>query len=208
MINGWWCAIGYYFVGDLGGSSQDGVGGDEASKYQAELPNSPSSSGGFCEFSSKGHLCREDMMWPHNIGGNYWFSLYKTCCLFHKRLCFQSVTRLWYWELSIDHQYTSRPCHSEYWLTSYLSCPSVAASKACGDKMKSIFSSRFVCFWPYLFNDLLTLSDFLQVVVLRRYTLHINIHIIKKFDNFLFHFWLLFPKLLRMYILVVVCCLD
>ncbi|XP_019193947.1 PREDICTED: uncharacterized protein LOC109187961 isoform X1 [Ipomoea nil] len=31
--------------GDLGGSSQDGVGGDEASKNQAELPNSPSSSG-------------------------------------------------------------------------------------------------------------------------------------------------------------------
>lgn len=44
-----------YFVGDLGGSSvQDEVGGEEDSKIHAELPNSPLSSGGFCQFSSKG----------------------------------------------------------------------------------------------------------------------------------------------------------
>ncbi|TMX01597.1 hypothetical protein EJD97_024204 [Solanum chilense] len=41
--------------GDLGGSSvQDEVGGEEESKIHAELPNSPSSSGGFRQFSSKG----------------------------------------------------------------------------------------------------------------------------------------------------------
>ncbi|MCD7456140.1 hypothetical protein HAX54_030715 [Datura stramonium] len=40
---------------DLGGSSvQDEVGGEEDSKIHAELPNSPSSSGGFRQFSSKG----------------------------------------------------------------------------------------------------------------------------------------------------------
>lgn len=41
--------------GDLGGSSaQDDVGGDDNSKNHAGLPNSPSSSGGFRQFSSKG----------------------------------------------------------------------------------------------------------------------------------------------------------
>ncbi|CBI39790.3 unnamed protein product, partial [Vitis vinifera] len=47
--------------GDLGGSSvRDEVGGDLDSKRRAASPNSPSSSGGFRQFSSKG-LCIEDM---------------------------------------------------------------------------------------------------------------------------------------------------
>lgn len=47
--------------GDLGGSSvNNGVGGDIDPSQRAELPNSPSSSGGFHQFSSKG-LCREGM---------------------------------------------------------------------------------------------------------------------------------------------------
>ncbi|KAK2979709.1 hypothetical protein RJ640_004898 [Escallonia rubra] len=50
--------------GDLGGSSDKGeVGGDDDSNSRAGLPNSPSSSGGFRQFSSKGlSLCREDMI--------------------------------------------------------------------------------------------------------------------------------------------------
>lgn len=42
--------------GDLGGSSdQNEVGGnDDGTKNQAGLPNSPSTSGGFRQFSSKG----------------------------------------------------------------------------------------------------------------------------------------------------------
>lgn len=41
--------------GDLGGSSvQKEVGGDDNTKNHAGLPNSPSSSGGFRQFSSKG----------------------------------------------------------------------------------------------------------------------------------------------------------
>lgn len=47
--------------GDLGGSSaKDEIGEDVDAKIDTELPNSPSSSGGFCQISSKG-FCREDM---------------------------------------------------------------------------------------------------------------------------------------------------
>lgn len=47
--------------GDLGGSSaKDEDGKDVDSKLDQELPNSPSSSGGFCRFSSKG-FSREGM---------------------------------------------------------------------------------------------------------------------------------------------------
>ena len=43
------------FVGDLGSfSAQDEVGGADDAKNQAGLPSSPSSSGGFRQFSSKG----------------------------------------------------------------------------------------------------------------------------------------------------------
>lgn len=53
----------FFLVGDLGGSSgQDEVGKDMETKEHAGLPKSPTSSGGFCQFSSKGLLlCREDM---------------------------------------------------------------------------------------------------------------------------------------------------
>lgn len=55
--------------GDLGGSSiRDEVGGDLDSKHRAASPNSPSSSGGFRQFSSKG-LCIEDMSAQHYFGG-------------------------------------------------------------------------------------------------------------------------------------------
>ncbi|RVW50289.1 hypothetical protein CK203_012047 [Vitis vinifera] len=55
--------------GDLGGSSvRDEVGGDLDSKRRAASPNSPSSSGGFRQFSSKG-LCIEDMSAQHYFGG-------------------------------------------------------------------------------------------------------------------------------------------
>lgn len=48
-------SIFLFSIGDLGGSSaQDDVGGDDNSKSRAGLPNSPSSSGGFRQFSSKG----------------------------------------------------------------------------------------------------------------------------------------------------------
>lgn len=60
----------FYFLGDLGGSSvHDDVGEDTESKERAGLPNSPSSSGGFRQFSSKGLLCREDMSAQHYFGG-------------------------------------------------------------------------------------------------------------------------------------------
>lgn len=56
-------------LGDLGGSSvRDEVGGDLDSKRCAASPNSPSSSGGFRQFSSKG-LCIEDMSAQHYFGG-------------------------------------------------------------------------------------------------------------------------------------------
>lgn len=50
--------------GDSGASSaQDKVGEYSDSENHAGLPNSPSSSGGFRQFSSKRTaLCREDMM--------------------------------------------------------------------------------------------------------------------------------------------------
>ena len=51
----------FTFLGDLGGSTEhDEVGADVDTKRSVGLPNSPSSSGGFRQFSSKG-LCREDM---------------------------------------------------------------------------------------------------------------------------------------------------
>lgn len=41
--------------GDLGGSTAHGdAGGDTDSQHREGLSNSPSSSGGFCQFSSKG----------------------------------------------------------------------------------------------------------------------------------------------------------
>lgn len=44
----------FAFIGDLGGSAEhDELGGDMKSKGHAGLPNSPSSSGGFRQFSSK-----------------------------------------------------------------------------------------------------------------------------------------------------------
>lgn len=47
--------------GDVGGfSAKDEVGKDMDAELDAELSNSPSSSGGFCQISSKG-FCREDM---------------------------------------------------------------------------------------------------------------------------------------------------
>lgn len=54
--------------GDLGGSTvHDEVGKDTELKERAGLPNSPSSSGGFCQFSSKGLLCRVDMSAQHYL---------------------------------------------------------------------------------------------------------------------------------------------
>ena len=53
----------------MGGSSvRDEVGGDLDSKNHAASPNSPSSSGGFRQFSSKG-LSIEDMSAQHYFGG-------------------------------------------------------------------------------------------------------------------------------------------
>lgn len=55
----------YTFLGDLGGSTIHGdAGGDTNLQQQDGLPNSPSSSGGFCQFSSKG-LYLEDMSALH-----------------------------------------------------------------------------------------------------------------------------------------------
>ncbi|KAK7305282.1 hypothetical protein VNO77_43185 [Canavalia gladiata] len=51
--------------GDLGGSTVHGyTGGDIDSQHRDGLPSSPSSSGGFCQFSSKG-LYLEDMSAQH-----------------------------------------------------------------------------------------------------------------------------------------------
>lgn len=51
--------------GELGGSTIHGdAGGDTNSQQHDGLPNSPSSSGGFCQFSSKG-LYLEDMSAQH-----------------------------------------------------------------------------------------------------------------------------------------------
>lgn len=68
--------------GDLGGSTEhDEVGGDKDSKHRDGLPNSPTSSGGFRRFSSKG-LCRKELSAQHCFGGN--MELYVQdllCCL-------------------------------------------------------------------------------------------------------------------------------
>lgn len=54
----------------MGGFTEhDDVVGDTDSKHRDGLPNSPSSSGGFCQFSSKG-LYREDMSAQHYFAGN------------------------------------------------------------------------------------------------------------------------------------------
>jgi hypothetical protein len=55
----------YTCPGELGGSTIHGdAGGDTDSQQHDGLPNSPSSSGGFCQFSSKG-LYLEDMSAQH-----------------------------------------------------------------------------------------------------------------------------------------------
>lgn len=59
------CSQCYTFPGELGGSTAHGdAGGDIDSQQRDGLPNSPSSSGGFCQFSSKG-LYLEDMSAQH-----------------------------------------------------------------------------------------------------------------------------------------------
>lgn len=58
-----------FFAGDLGGSSVHDDVGDSDSKNRDGLPNSPSSSGGFCQFSSKG-VYREDMSDQRYFAGN------------------------------------------------------------------------------------------------------------------------------------------
>lgn len=75
-------SILFTFVGDLGGSTvHDEVGADVDSKHSAGLPKSPSSSGGFHQFSSKG-LCREDICAQHYVGGNMELYLQDMfCCL-------------------------------------------------------------------------------------------------------------------------------
>lgn len=48
------CSKFYTIPGELGGSTVHGdAGGDTDSQQRDGLPNSPSSSGGFCQFSSK-----------------------------------------------------------------------------------------------------------------------------------------------------------
>lgn len=55
----------YTFPGELGGSNVHGdAGRDIDSQHRDGLPNSPSSSGGFCQFSSKG-LYLDDMSAQH-----------------------------------------------------------------------------------------------------------------------------------------------
>ena len=62
--------VRFTFTGELGGSTlNDDVGKDINSKHRDGLPKSPSSSGGFCQFSSKG-LYREDMSAQHYFAGN------------------------------------------------------------------------------------------------------------------------------------------
>lgn len=72
--------------GDLGGSAvHDEVEKDTELKQRAGLPNSPSSSGGFRQFSSKGLLCRVDMRAKHYFGGIV--ELYvqdMLCCLYQE----------------------------------------------------------------------------------------------------------------------------
>lgn len=61
----------------------DEVEKDTELKQRAGLPNSPSSSGGFRQFSSKGLLCRVDMSAQHYFGGIV--ELYvqdMLCCLY------------------------------------------------------------------------------------------------------------------------------
>ncbi|KAG6634788.1 hypothetical protein CIPAW_12G140800 [Carya illinoinensis] len=56
--------------GDLGGSTEyDEIGVDKDSNHRDGLPNSPTSSGGFRRFSSKG-LCRKELSAQHFFGGN------------------------------------------------------------------------------------------------------------------------------------------
>lgn len=57
-------------LGDLGGSTEhDEDGGDKDTNHRDGLPNSPTSSGGFRRFSSKG-LCRKELSAQHCFGGN------------------------------------------------------------------------------------------------------------------------------------------
>lgn len=69
-------------LGDLGGSTEhDEDGGDKDTNHGDGLPNSPTSSGGFRRFSSKG-LCRKELSAQHCFGGN--MELYVQdllCCL-------------------------------------------------------------------------------------------------------------------------------
>lgn len=72
----------FKYPGDLGGSTpNDDVGADTDSNHCDRLSKSPSSSGGFRQFSSKG-LCRGDICDQHYNGGN--MEIYAQdmlCCL-------------------------------------------------------------------------------------------------------------------------------
>lgn len=112
----WCCCFSYWLInpffsllnicltllGDLGGSSaRDEVGGDIETKHHAASPNSPSTSGGFRQFSSKG-LCIEDMSARHYFGGCMELYVQDIVMLFGPRVCFWNVGWLWYWEISTD----------------------------------------------------------------------------------------------------------
>lgn len=78
----------FILLGDLGGSTEhDEVGGDKDSNNRDGLPNSPTSSGGFRRFSSKG-LCRKELSAQHCFGGNMELYVQELlCCLPPRNFC-------------------------------------------------------------------------------------------------------------------------
>ena len=139
------------FLGDLGGSTEhDEVGGDKDSIHRDGLPNSPTSSGGFRRFSSKG-LCRKELSAQHCFGGNMELYVQDLLCCLPPRNCFQTVGWLWSWEHS--SQIRSGPANVKLWMSPNR-CALVGSIEAFWrfrQKFCSIGSyvSGFICFLPH-----------------------------------------------------------